>query len=242
MELHYFQKGFNYSQDGPGNRLVYHLQGCNLHCPWCSNPEGLSLEGGQRADIQAIAAEAESCRPMFFDGGGVTFTGGEATLQADALLALLKELKSRGIHTALETNGFSPRLLELLPYVDHLMMDCKHHDPEIHRSVTGGNCSRVYENMAAAVKAGHVLNLRIPLIGGFNASEEDASCFCDLFDALALKGSVTLELLRYHAYGKTKYEALHIPYTMGEEAYVSDACFRAIAAVFTRRGYPPIRT
>ena len=40
MELFVFQKGFNYSQDGPGNRLVYHLSGCSLRCPWCSNPEG----------------------------------------------------------------------------------------------------------------------------------------------------------------------------------------------------------
>ena len=38
-----FQKGFNYSQDGPGNRLVYHLSGCNLKCPWCSNPEGMEI-------------------------------------------------------------------------------------------------------------------------------------------------------------------------------------------------------
>lgn len=45
MDLHIFQRGFNFSQDGPGNRLVYHLQGCNLHCPWCSNPEGMTFAG-----------------------------------------------------------------------------------------------------------------------------------------------------------------------------------------------------
>ena len=42
MTIEYFQKGFNYNQDGPGNRLVYHLAGCNMRCPWCSNPEGVA--------------------------------------------------------------------------------------------------------------------------------------------------------------------------------------------------------
>ena len=37
-------KGFNYSQDGPGNRLVYHLQGCNFACKWCSNADSIPLE------------------------------------------------------------------------------------------------------------------------------------------------------------------------------------------------------
>ena len=44
MKIRYFQKGFNYSQDGRGNRLVYHLQGCNMRCKWCSNPWGLSAK------------------------------------------------------------------------------------------------------------------------------------------------------------------------------------------------------
>ena len=45
MDIRIFQKGFNYAQDGTGNRLVLHLQGCNMHCPWCSNPEGMPLNG-----------------------------------------------------------------------------------------------------------------------------------------------------------------------------------------------------
>jgi len=40
-----FSKGWNFSQDGPGNRLLYHFQGCNLFCPWCSNPEGIAVQG-----------------------------------------------------------------------------------------------------------------------------------------------------------------------------------------------------
>lgn len=39
-----FGKGFQYSRDGIGNRLVFHLQGCDLRCPWCANPEGMSRE------------------------------------------------------------------------------------------------------------------------------------------------------------------------------------------------------
>ena len=39
-----FGKGFQYSRDGTGNRLVFHLQGCDLRCPWCANPEGMSRE------------------------------------------------------------------------------------------------------------------------------------------------------------------------------------------------------
>ena len=45
MNLKIFQKGFHYAQDGQGNRLVYHLQGCNMKCKWCANPEGMKMEG-----------------------------------------------------------------------------------------------------------------------------------------------------------------------------------------------------
>ena len=62
---------------------------------------------------------------MFFSGGGVTFTGGEATLWGDELILLLTRLQELGIHTAIETNGTSPRLGEIAEHVDYLIMDIK---------------------------------------------------------------------------------------------------------------------
>ena len=75
-----FNKGFNFRQDGPGNRLVYHLQGCNMRCIWCSNPEGMDMCGGRDVTVAQMLDECKRSRAMFFSGGGVTFTGGEATL------------------------------------------------------------------------------------------------------------------------------------------------------------------
>ena len=125
MELRIFQKGFNYSQDGPGNRLVYHLQGCNLRCPWCANPEGLSVEGGERYPVEVLVQEVLRSRAMFFDGGGVTLTGGEVTLQFDALKELLMCLHAEGVSACIETNGCSPRLPELFGLLDTTALDIR---------------------------------------------------------------------------------------------------------------------
>ncbi len=242
MEICFFQKGFNYSQDGPGNRLVYHLQGCNLRCPWCSNPEGLSPAGGQRASVEALVKEILSCRMMFFDGGGLTLTGGEVTMQLDAVKALLTALKQAHVHTAIETNGIHPRLPELYPLVDHLIMDCKHYNLQTHRQVTGASNRLTHQNIRAAIDAGKKPNIRIPLIGGFNASREDARGFAELFRLLGLPGNGTVELLAYHEYGRDKYSKCGMEYTMTEEAFVSAETIGYFTQVLKDAGITVIRT
>ena len=242
MNIQIFQKGFNYSQDGPGNRLVLHLQGCNLRCPWCSNPEGLPRSGGTRHSVDELVAQVLSCQMMFFDGGGVTLTGGEVTMQFDAVKELLTRLHSQGIHTALETNGMHPKLPELFPVVSYLMMDYKHHDPEMHRRVTGGSNTQTHKNIAAALEAGMSPAIRIPLIGGFNASEADAKCFADQFRALGLPGHGTVELLPYHEYGKEKYAACGLPYTMTAEAKITSEMLHTFSDILTNAGITLIKT
>lgn len=242
MELRIFQKGFNYSQDGPGNRLVYHLQGCNLRCPWCANPEGLSVEGGERYPVEALVQEVLRSRAMFFDGGGVTLTGGEVTLQFDALKELLTRLHAEGVSACIETNGCSPSLPELFGLLDTLIMDVKHYDPEIHRAVTGVSCAQTFQNIRSALEAGQKLALRIPVIGGFNASAEDAEGFAQRLTELGVPGRATVELLAYHEYGKSKYEQLGLPYRMTEQARVSKEILQRLSLRLQQAGIQMIHT
>lgn len=38
-----FNTGFSAVVDGPGQRMVIYLKGCNLRCPWCAAPESISF-------------------------------------------------------------------------------------------------------------------------------------------------------------------------------------------------------
>ena len=198
-----FGKGFNFNQDGPGNRLVYHLQGCNMRCPWCSNPEGMSSFGGIEYSIEEISRECARSQAMFFSGGGVTFTGGEATLCCGELIQLLIRLKARGIHTAIETNGTSPRLAEIAKHVDYLIMDIKHYDADAHLKYTAVPITTVRKNYEDLCRSGRQLHIRIPLINGVNSDNPEkfaeylASCRSD---------SAVYEILPYHEYGKDKWK------------------------------------
>jgi len=43
-KLKIFDIGFSAGMDGPGQRMVVYLKGCNLHCPWCAAPESIAAE------------------------------------------------------------------------------------------------------------------------------------------------------------------------------------------------------
>lgn len=277
MFINYFQKGFNFSQDGPGNRLVFHLQGCNMRCPWCSNPEGLLPDGTlmtearvkpeycvknaftdgrldrsrcaectkpclripasgvrlscKKEEIDRLVSYCMTCTPMFFDGGGVTLTGGEVTVQFDAVREFLTKLKEKGIHTCIESNATHRKLPELFSLVDFLIVDCKHYDSDALLRTCGTSLEGIAENIRRACRERDQLLIRIPLIGGFNASEEDAERFAGFFSRIGTD-ICTFEFLRYHEYGKGKYEKCGMEYTMTEEAKVSPETVTLFREIF----------
>ena len=197
------QKGFNYSQDGPGNRLVYHLQGCNFRCKWCSNPESMPLDSDKAEDVpnDAVVDEIERSRMMFFDGGGVTFTGGEPTLQPDDLIYVLKKARELGVNTAIENNGSSPRLCKISDYVDYMIVDIKHPDDDIHKKYVEHSNKMTIENLIKLSGRRSQLHIRIPLINHVNTDPEP---FAELFGKMNMANAV-VEILAYHEYGKCKW-------------------------------------
>ncbi len=290
MTITLFHTGWNYSQDGPGNRMILHFQGCNFDCPWCSNPEGRSLEGSLfvrkehltesvcphgavkgktlnrdicrrcrkkeclnenrnqgigfssfQMSVEELVQKAAQSKPLFYDGGGVTVTGGEATLQFPALMELLKKLKAEGIHTALETNGSHPKLPELFPFLDLLILDIKHWNRENAGKVIGKMPLNVFENLKKANLSDVSLLARITLIPGFNSTRDDMERFISLFNSLPEKQELQLELLLYHHYGREKWEAIGEEYR-GPGDLLPEEKKSEYEALFRQKGITIINT
>ena len=230
------QKGFNYSQDGPGNRLVYHLQGCNFACKWCSNADSIPFCNDKAKDVavSAVFDEILRSRMMFFDGGGVTFTGGEATLQADELLGLLAMLKNEGVSTCIETNGSSPRFAEFCELVDYLIVDMKHYDDKLHRQWVGKSLEPVKKNIEFAFGLGRQIHIRIPVINGVNVNPD---AFADYFSLFNTNNAV-FEFLAYHEFGKDKWNDSY----QIENGFVSDDIIKKFHSVFNKKGLKTVST
>ena len=80
--------------DGPGLRYALFTQGCPHHCLGCHNPSTHDRQGGYMKDIDDIIKEIDN-NPLL---DGVTLTGGEPFLQADALIDFVKQIKQRQLH------------------------------------------------------------------------------------------------------------------------------------------------
>lgn len=202
--------------DGPGIRTTVFLQGCPLHCPWCCNPESQNPAGGTEMTVGAVMAVVERDRDYYRNsGGGVTFSGGEAFLQGEALIALLEAAKAAGIHTAVETSGQadSKWLARAIPLADLFLFDIKHCDGEVLRRTTGANPDLILQNLRLLAGSGKVI-ARIPCIPGFNL---DGNTLRGIFGIVRKLGLREVHLLPYHTLGIDKYEKLGRDYTWSRE-------------------------
>ena len=180
--------------DGPGIRLVVFLQGCNFRCLYCANPDTIDAKGESKETApEEILKMAVSQKPFFGKKGGITFSGGEPTFQAKALVPLFRMLKEAGIHICVDTNGgiWNEDVKELLSLADLVLLDVKEFNDERHKALTS-------RSNAQTLKTSYF--------------KEDIEALGEHFKNYRMIERV--EILPYHTLGVHKYEAMKMDYQL----------------------------
>ncbi len=168
---------------------------------------------GQKYTVEELVQEVRKDDIAYkHSGGGVTISGGEPLLEPEFTLELLRAFKRNGINVGVDTCGFVPRenIEDILPYVDFFLWDTKHMDDNIHRELTGVSNRLTLDNLRFVSEKDTPVYLRIPIIPGYNDSEDNLRAICEF--AKDLSSLVEIHLLPLHHLGKARYVALGLEY------------------------------
>jgi len=170
---------------------------------------------GENLSVDALLAKARQSAGLFGGDGGVTFGGGEATLQADELDKALAGLRSAGVRTAVETNAATDGFPRLIGRCDLILADLKCVSAGTHRTWTGADNAPVLANLERAARELEGLWVRIPVVTGLNDGEDEQERMIQFLACLrAARRGLVVELLPMHHFGKPKYDALGMDYPM----------------------------
>ena len=196
-----------------------------LHCKTCEEGciQNAIQFNGKKVSVDAIIAEVLRDRDYYEEsGGGVTISGGECFVQFEGFMELLKGLKKKNLHIAVETCGQTSleHMKEAYPYIDLFLFDLKHMDADIFSRVTGGNLDIILNNISYIAKQNlDKIVIRVPVIPEFNYDEEIMEKIFRFVKEIGLK---KVHLLPYHTFGMNKYAQLGIPYKMKCTASLHD--------------------
>lgn len=193
--------------DGPAalNRTVCELSRvCVDECP-----AGALELVGENGDIDAML-EVLLRDKVFFDssGGGVTLSGGEATLFCEFAGALAGQLQTKGIHVLLETCGhFDWQQFDttLRQHLNLIYVDLKLIDASAHKKFCGKDNKTILDNLDRLIGGGAEVLVRIPLVPGITDTSDNLSGTAAF---LRERGVNRVALLPYNPLWKTKSEGL----------------------------------
>ena len=241
--------------DGPGIRTTIFFKGCSMGCQWCHNPESknFGVENfmvkdrvkkisknetiGYEISVDAVMKIIKKDK-VFYDesDGGVTFSGGEPTVQTNFLLEILKECKKANIHTTVDTCGEASwnNFEKIVDYVDLFLYDIKIIDNVLHNKYTGISNKRIYQNLMNLLDSRKKVELRIPLIPNVTDTEENLEDLIHFISSLEKKPSVIL--LTYNPLNRDKLDRFCLENKLGKLKVQSQKKLFAIKQKFVLKG------
>lgn len=198
--------------DGPGLRYVVFLQGCNLRCGCCHNPETWDLGKGKEIDSLELVNKALRYKEYFKDNGGITLSGGEPLLQVEFSKDVFKKAKEVNINTCLDTSGsiLNDKVKELLEYTDRVLLDIKYTNNEDYLKYVGCDLDQVLKFLEYLEEKNIQTTLRQVIIPTLNDNFENINKLNEIINKYQCIDKV--ELLPFKKICQTKYDNLNIEF------------------------------
>lgn len=219
------------------------VQLCRSCCTACGEcvevcPTGAMECKGEEWDVDDLLAELIKDQAYFGQDGGITFSGGEALLQLEQVCYLLRQLKERGIHTAIDTAGLVKKesIRQVAELTDLFLYDLKIFDGELHRKWTDASNEVILDNVKwigeyVEKKGGPELWIRTPIIPGATDQEENIRQLGE-FIAEHVEASMTKwELCAFNNLCREQYHRLDLVWEFQENRLLKKETMERLHAI-----------
>lgn len=198
--------------DGPGVRFTVFLQGCNLRCGCCHNPDTWELNKGDLYSDDDLVKKAERYKEYFGALGGITLSGGEPLLQAEFATRVFEKCKEKGINTCLDTSGsiLNSDVKKLLKFTDIVLLDIKYTNEEDYIKHVGCSFEKVMNFLEYLEQKQIPVILRQVVIPSLNDNDENYSKLSKI--AKKYKNVKSIELLPFKKLCNVKYDKLGLDF------------------------------
>ena len=198
--------------DGPGVRFTVFLQGCNLRCGCCHNPDTWNGRDGTEYTPSQIVEKAMRYREYFGKDGGITLSGGEPLLQADFAREIFALCHSQGINTCLDTSGsiLNDNVKSLLDQTDRVLLDLKYTEDSLYREHVGCGMDKPLAFLSYLNEKHIPVTLRQVIIPTLNDNEENLRTLKSVADNHPCVDKI--ELLPFRKICQMKYDHLRIAF------------------------------
>jgi len=201
---------------GDAAKFLYHPRRC-VGCGLCVAQSGGNPECYYDAYEQSSEVISDKelairllCDKAVFEssGGGVTFSGGDAAMQAEFFYEVTRLLKNSDVHVALDTAGFFPweKLMPLVATVDLVLYSIKTLNRGIHKRYTGVDNKLILENAFRIADMQKDMIIRMILIPGVNDSDDEITGRLKFVKNLGK--NVKVDIIKYKKLDTQKYASL----------------------------------
>jgi pyruvate formate lyase activating enzyme len=198
--------------DGPGVRFVAFMQGCNLRCKCCHNPDTWEMNTGEEYSAQELVSKVLRYIEYFGKEGGVTLSGGEPLLQPEFVFEYFRECHKHNINTCLDTSGsvINEKTEKLLDETDRVLLDIKYTDDKLYFDNVGCTMEKPIKFLELCQEKRITVTLRQVIIPTINDNEQNIKKLKEIAEKYPCVEKI--ELLPFKKICQTKYDAMNIEF------------------------------